>query len=57
MEEMGAKFNLPSLMYPTVTFFSMLLGPSVVFLFCLLAAVYPSLRLFHLQPVEAMRTV
>jgi ABC-type lipoprotein release transport system permease subunit len=29
----------------------------VVFLFCLLAAVYPSLRLFHLQPVEAMRAV
>jgi putative ABC transport system permease protein len=57
MEEMGAKFNLPSLMYPSVTFFSMLLGPSVVFLFCLLAAVYPSLRLFHLQPVEAMRAV
>ncbi len=57
MEEMGAKFNLPSTMYPSVTFFSMLLGPSVVFLFCLLAAVYPSLRLFRLQPVEAMRAV
>jgi ABC-type antimicrobial peptide transport system permease subunit len=42
-------------MYPSVTFFSMLLGPSVVFLFSLLAAVYPSARLFRLQPVEAMR--
>jgi ABC-type lipoprotein release transport system permease subunit len=57
MEEMAAKFNLPSQMYPSVTFFSMLLGPSVVFLFCLLAAIYPSLRLFRLQPVEAMRAV
>jgi ABC-type lipoprotein release transport system permease subunit len=57
MEEMAAKFNLPSQMYPSVTFFSMLLGPSVVFLFCLLAAIYPSLRLFRLQPVEAMRVV
>jgi ABC-type lipoprotein release transport system permease subunit len=55
MEEMAGKFNLPDRMYPSITFFSMLLGPSVVFLFSLLAAVYPSLRLLHLQPVEAMR--
>jgi len=55
MEEMAGKFNLPDRMYPSITFFSMLLGPSVVFLFSLLAAVYPSLRLFRLQPVEAMR--
>lgn len=57
MEEIAGKFNLPERMYPSVTFFSMLLGPSVVFLFCLLAAVYPSLRLFRLQPVQAMRAV
>ena len=57
MEEMAGKFNLPDRMYPSVTFFSMLLGPSVVFLFSLLAALYPSLRLFRLQPVEAMRAV
>jgi len=55
MEEMADKFNLSDKMYPSVTFFSMLLGPSVVFLFSLLAAVYPSARLFRLQPVEAMR--
>jgi len=55
MEEMAGKFNLSDKMYPSVTFFSMLLGPSVVFLFSLLAAVYPSARLFRLQPVEAMR--
>jgi len=57
MEEMGEKFNLPDRVYPSVTLFSMLLGPGVVFLFSLLAAVYPSLRLFRLQPVEAMRAV
>lgn len=57
MEEMAGKFNLPDRMYPSVTFFSMLLGPSVVFLFSLLAAIYPSARLFQLQPVEAMRAV
>jgi putative ABC transport system permease protein len=57
MEEMAEKFNLPDRVYPSVTFFSMILGPGVVFLFSLLAAVYPSLRLFRLQPVEAMRAV
>jgi putative ABC transport system permease protein len=57
MEELAERFNLPGKMYPSITFGSMLLGPSVVFLFCLLASVYPALRLFRLHPVEAMRTV
>jgi ABC-type lipoprotein release transport system permease subunit len=57
MEVMGERFNLPPLMYPMVTPFSMVLGPGVVFLGCLLAAIYPALRLFRLQPVEAMRAV
>ncbi|MBT8046963.1 MAG: ABC transporter permease [Xanthomonadales bacterium] len=55
MDEVAAKFNLPGKMYPSVTPFSMLLGPVVVFLFCLLASIYPALRLFRLQPVDAMR--
>jgi ABC-type lipoprotein release transport system permease subunit len=57
MEEVAARFNLPGKMYPSVTVFSMMLGPFVVFLFCLLASIYPALRLFHLQPVDAMRAV
>jgi ABC-type lipoprotein release transport system permease subunit len=57
MEEMADKFNLADRIYPSVTFFTMILGPGVVFLFALLASVYPSLRLFRLQPVEAMRAV
>ncbi|MGI9249231.1 MAG: ABC transporter permease [Woeseiaceae bacterium] len=56
MEEMSAKFNLPPKMYPQVTILSTLIGPSVVFLFTMLAAVYPALRLHRLHPVEAMRT-
>jgi len=55
MEEVAAKFNLPGKMYPSVSLFSLALGPSVVFLFCLLAAIYPAARLYRLQPVEAMR--
>jgi len=55
MEEMGARFNLPSRLHPQVTFASLSSGPAVVFLFSLLASVYPALRLRRLQPVEAMR--
>jgi ABC-type lipoprotein release transport system permease subunit len=57
MEEAAARFNLPAEIYPSVTPLSMVLGPAVVFLFCLLAAVYPALRLLRLRPVEAMRAV
>lgn len=56
MEQAAERFNLPSRIYPTVTFSSILLGPSVVFVFCLLASLYPALRLLRLRPVEAMRT-
>jgi ABC-type lipoprotein release transport system permease subunit len=56
MEEVAERYNLPGEMYPSVTFGTLLLGPSVVFGFCLLAAVYPALRLFRLRPVAAMRT-
>ena len=40
----------------SVTPLSLMLGPTVVFVFCLLAALYPALRLFRLRPVDAMRT-
>ncbi len=57
MDEMAAKFNLPARFYPQVTPLSLLTGPAVVFLFTILAAVYPALRLQRLHPVEAMRAV
>ena len=56
MEEIAAQFNLPGRIYPQATILSTLLGPSVVFLFSVLAAVYPAWRLHRLHPVEAMRT-
>jgi len=55
MDEMAKRFNLPPRMYPSITAFSVLLGPGVVFVSSLMAAVYPALRLFRLQPVAAMR--
>ena len=57
MEEFGAKFNMPGRMYPEVSLLSLLWGPGIVMLGAMLAAVYPALRLFRLQPVDAMRAV
>lgn len=57
MDELAAKFNLPPVIYPSLTPLSVLLGPMVVFVFCLFAAVYPALKLYVLRPVEAMRAV
>ena len=57
MDELAAKFNMPSVMYPALDPFSLVLGPSVVFVLCLLAAIYPALKLYGLRPVEAMRAV
>jgi len=55
MEEMAANFNLPGRIYFEATPLTMAIGPFVVFVFTLLAAVYPALRLYKLHPVEAMR--
>lgn len=55
MEEMAGKFNLPPRFYPQVTMHSLLIGPAIVFIFTLLAALYPALRLNRLRPVDAMR--
>jgi putative ABC transport system permease protein len=57
MDEMAAKFNMPAVIHPAVDLFSVMLGPTVVFMFCLFAAIYPALKLYGLQPVEAMRAV
>jgi ABC-type lipoprotein release transport system permease subunit len=57
MEDMADRFNLPARMYPSISLLSTLLGPAVVFLFSLLASLYPAVRLFFLQPVAAMRAV
>lgn len=55
MEEMAENFNLPAEVFPAVNLWSLLIGPTAVFLFSMLAAMYPAFRLHWLQPVEAMR--
>ncbi|MCP4335196.1 MAG: ABC transporter permease [Gammaproteobacteria bacterium] len=57
MAEMAVKFNLPERMYPVISPLSLMLGPVIVALGSLLAAIYPALRLNLLQPIEAMRAV
>lgn len=55
LDEMAARFHLPGRIYPSASLASLLIGPSAVFLACLLAAVYPASRLLRMQPVTAMR--
>lgn len=57
MEAAMAQYNLPGELYPQVSLLSVFLGPGVVFIGCMAAAIYPALRLHTLQPVAAMRAV
>ena len=57
MEDMAAKFNLPDAMYPALSLLSAILGPGVVAIGSLLAAIYPATRLFRLTPIAAMRAL
>lgn len=57
MKEIYAQFGLPGVIYPILSVESFLLGPSVIFVFTLLAALYPALRIRKLQPVEAIHAV
>lgn len=55
MDEMAAQFNLPARMFPQINLLTLLAGPAIVFLFTMLAAIYPAVRLHWQNPVDAMR--
>jgi ABC-type lipoprotein release transport system permease subunit len=57
MEELASKFNLPDRFYPAINTVSLLLGPGVIFIATLLAALWPATRIHLLKPVEAMQAV
>ena len=57
MEEMTARFNLPARIYPEISLLSLTIGPAIVAVASLLAAIYPAARLYLLQPIDAMRAV
>lgn len=55
LEDMAGQFNLPGRIYPSLSAMSAMIGPTVVFIGTMIAALYPALRLRWLHPVEAMR--
>ncbi|MEP5567115.1 MAG: FtsX-like permease family protein [Halioglobus sp.] len=57
MKEAMERYNIEGRLYPQLSVLSLLAGPVIVFLGGMLAAIYPALRLYTLQPVAAMRAV
>ncbi len=57
MAEIAAEFNMPSVIYPLINFTSVTLGPTIVLIATILAALYPAAHLRRLRPVDAMETV
>jgi ABC-type lipoprotein release transport system permease subunit len=55
MEEMAGKFNLPSRIYPQVSFIGLMFGPMIILVSSVIASFYPAIRLRWLEPVAAMR--
>jgi len=51
------QYGLPDRIYPQLSFLSAFIGPGVVLLITLLAALYPALKVKRLKPVEAMTAV
>ena len=57
MEEMGERFNIPSVLHPEVSLRSLLPGPLAVFIATLLASLYPIWHMRKLRPIEALQAV
>lgn len=57
MKEIYAQFGLPGVITPKLSFTALTLGPTVIFLFTLAAALYPALRIRRLNAVQAMHAV
>ncbi len=57
MKELYAQFGLPGVITPQLSLTAFTLGPGVILVFTLLAALYPALRIRRLAPVEAMHAI
>jgi len=57
MEEIAKMYNMPATLYPQISIESTLIGPLVIFIFTLISALYPAMKIRKLQPVEAMRKI
>jgi putative ABC transport system permease protein len=56
-EELLAQWNMPARLYPSLNLLSLTLGPAVILVATLLAALFPLRRIRRLHPVDAMRAV
>mgnify|MGYP000123683816 CR=1 FL=1 len=56
LKELHAQFGLPGVIHPKLSFVSFALGPTVIFVFTLLASLYPALRIRKLQPIAAIHS-
>ncbi len=56
-ESVFAQWGLPGRLYPALNAFSLLVGPAVIGGSITLAGLFPYLRIRHLEPVPAMRSV
>lgn len=57
MAELYAQFGLPGVIHSKLSFTTLTLGPAVIFVFTVAAALYPALRIRRLTPVEAIHAV
>jgi len=57
LEELMGQYGLPGMIYPKLSATSILLGPAVILIFILAAALYPAFRIRKLQPVEAIHAI
>ena len=57
MEELYGQYGLPGVIHPKLSIAGFTLGPVVIFVFTMLAAIYPALRIRKLQPVEAIHAI
>jgi len=55
--ELLSQYGISGRMYPKLSLLTIVIGPSLVFLITVLAALYPALKIRRLRPVEAMTHV
>ena len=56
-EGMLRQFGIPGELKPQLTMATALAGPLIVFFITLLTAIYPAVKVYRINPVEAMRAV
>jgi ABC-type lipoprotein release transport system permease subunit len=55
MEEMGERFNIPSVLIPEVSLRTILPGPLVVMIASIIASIYPIWHMRKLRPIQALQ--